>query len=313
MRVRIISAALACAVGALFATMVIAPAADAATGRVVTSGIDLQIRSGPGTSYSVIGKLAPGTVVSFGCYELGTAVTGPYGTETIWDRLDSGGFISDAWIYTGSNSAVVPECSVPAIPNPSYNRSAAVAWALANANDPQAYPAECTWFVSNALWQGGFGQTAAWTSSGSHGTWPVSYRPGTVDAWAVPNFKDYFLSHYSATWTPLGNMSTNVVPAAEPGDIIVYSWDGGKTLDHVAFVVDIAAGQYPEVSEWGTPDWTSPPWNLAYYQAHHPREGYQKRGWTWSQKSGKWLQAEYGGSARAYLLHINGGYFAPTF
>jgi hypothetical protein len=264
----------------------------------------------------------PGTKISVSCYQLGTANV-PGSADAMWVKASwasgpgtGSGWINEHFINDGApiNKAApgVPSCTPPVpIPNLAYNRSAAVAWALANANDPQAYPAECTWFVSNALWQGGFSRTAAWTSSGSHGIRPVSYRPGTVDAWAVPNFKDYFLSHYSATWTSLGDMSVNPVPAAEPGDIIVYSWDRGKTLEHMAFVVGIAPGQYPEVAEWGTPDWT--PWNYAYYEAHHPREGYQKRGWTWSQKAHKYLQVEYKGSARAYLLHINGGVFSSTF
>ena len=129
MKRRIASAAIACVAAAFSVVSVVSPAADAATGTVMTSGENLNIRSGPGTSYNLIGKLAPGTVVSFSCYEQGSAVTGPYGTETIWDRLDSGGFVTDAWVYTGSNSAKVPLCSTPAMPNPTYNRSAAVAWA----------------------------------------------------------------------------------------------------------------------------------------------------------------------------------------
>lgn len=87
------------------------PAFAGVTGTVITpSGERLYVRSGPGASYSEIGALARGTVVSFSCYTNGTAVTGPYGTETAWDRLDSGGYVSDAWIYTGSNNAVVPQC-----------------------------------------------------------------------------------------------------------------------------------------------------------------------------------------------------------
>ena len=87
------------------------PAFASATGTVITpSGERLHVRSGPGTSYNEIGALTRGTVVSFSCYATGTAVTGPYGTETAWDRLDSGGYVSDAWIYTGSNNAVVPQC-----------------------------------------------------------------------------------------------------------------------------------------------------------------------------------------------------------
>lgn len=88
-----------------------APAFASATGTVITpSGESLNVRSGPGTTYSKIGSLPSGTVVTFNCYENGTAVTGPYGTEGIWDQLNSGGFVSDAWIYTGQNGAVVPLC-----------------------------------------------------------------------------------------------------------------------------------------------------------------------------------------------------------
>ena len=100
-----------CAVAVLSLTVLVAPAADAATGRVITSGVSLDVRSGPRNSFGVIGKLAPGTVVSFSCYASGDAATGPYGTETIWDRLNSGGFVPDAWIYTGSNNAAAPKCS----------------------------------------------------------------------------------------------------------------------------------------------------------------------------------------------------------
>lgn len=40
----------------------------------------------------------------------GDAVTDPYGTETAWDHLDGGGYVADAWVYTGSNSSTVPLC-----------------------------------------------------------------------------------------------------------------------------------------------------------------------------------------------------------
>ena len=193
---------------------------------------------------------------------------------------------------SGGGTGIKP----PALANPTYNRTKAVAWAKANANDPQAYPAMCTWFVSNALWASGFAKTADWTSAGSHGKTPITKRPGTVDAWAVPNFVSYLRSHYSTTWTSLGNLSDNSVPQAQPGDIIVYSWDGGKTLEHMSFVVGLASGDYPLVSEWGTPDWTL--WTYAYYEVHHPREGYTERGWTWSQANNEWLQKERKGQAR---------------
>jgi hypothetical protein len=103
------------AVGALAIVMLLSLAAPAfasnLSGIVITpSGQSLTVRSGPGTNYPFIAAVNSGDTVWFNCYETGTAVTGPYGQESIWDRLDTGGFVSDAWIFTGHNSAVVPPC-----------------------------------------------------------------------------------------------------------------------------------------------------------------------------------------------------------
>lgn len=117
---KIAIAPLAVAVIALGVSVIPADMAFASVnGTVITpSGEHLYVRSGPGTGYSEIAALSRGTVVSFSCYETGTKVTGPYGPENVWDRLDSGGFVSDAWIYTGNNNAVVPACGASA-PAPS--------------------------------------------------------------------------------------------------------------------------------------------------------------------------------------------------
>ena len=109
MKKRFFAAVGSCAVAALSLTLIVAPAADAAPGTVVSGGAN--VTSGPGTSFGVIRSLAAGTAVSFSCYATGTAVKGPYGTETVWDRLDSGGFVPDALIYTGSNNPTAPKCS----------------------------------------------------------------------------------------------------------------------------------------------------------------------------------------------------------
>ena len=57
-------------------------------------------------------------------------------------------------------------------------------------------------------------------------------------------------------------------------------------------VLDVA--QYPEVSEWGV------------------NASYVKRGWTYSDNSGTWLQANHP-RVQAALIHINGGHFLPNF
>lgn len=84
-----------------------APSALAATGTTTTT---VTVRSGPGDSNAFLGTIAPNTSVSFHCFVAGERSTGRYGTEDIWDALDSGGYIPDALVYTGSNGAVVPAC-----------------------------------------------------------------------------------------------------------------------------------------------------------------------------------------------------------
>jgi hypothetical protein len=47
------------------------------------------------------------------CTVQSNAVTGPYGTEDIWDRVTWNGrtgFVADAWVYTGHNGAVAGSC-----------------------------------------------------------------------------------------------------------------------------------------------------------------------------------------------------------
>lgn len=74
---------------------------------VNTAGSPLTIRSGPGTSYSSVGSLADGTKVWIYKQAYGTQVTGTYGTTTIWDYIGSG-WVSDAYIYTGTDGLVAP-------------------------------------------------------------------------------------------------------------------------------------------------------------------------------------------------------------
>lgn len=79
-------------------------------GTVKTSGADLNVRSGPGTGYSIVGSLANGSSVGILCQTTGTTITGTYGTSNIWDRIGDGRFVPDAYIYTGSDGRVAPSC-----------------------------------------------------------------------------------------------------------------------------------------------------------------------------------------------------------
>ncbi|MCW3841984.1 peptidoglycan DD-metalloendopeptidase family protein [Micromonospora yasonensis] len=77
-----------------------------------TSGASLTVRSGPGTGYTAVGSVADGAKVTIYCQTTGTTVTGTYGTSSIWDRIGTGQYVSDAYVYTGYDGYIpgVPRC-----------------------------------------------------------------------------------------------------------------------------------------------------------------------------------------------------------
>lgn len=66
--------------------------------------------TGPGNAYKAGPTRPTGTTVTLMCYVSGQSITGPYGASKMWDLATDGYYYTDAWIYTGSNSAVVPRC-----------------------------------------------------------------------------------------------------------------------------------------------------------------------------------------------------------
>ena len=78
-------------------------------GRVDTAGAPLTVRAGASTSTAAIGSIADGTHVTIRCQQRGQAITGTYGTSTLWDDIGNG-FIADAYVATGSDGQVAPTC-----------------------------------------------------------------------------------------------------------------------------------------------------------------------------------------------------------
>jgi len=82
-------------------------------GTVRTSGSALNVRSGPGTTYSVVGSLANGSAVTIRCQKTGETITGTYGTSNLWNNVGAAGsnrYIPDAYTFTGSDGRVAPDC-----------------------------------------------------------------------------------------------------------------------------------------------------------------------------------------------------------
>ena len=253
------------------------------------------IRSQPTTSSSIIKTVAKGTRLTIDCYATGQAVGG----VTIWDRVTSGGYISDTLLLTGSNNAVVPACiaggilpvvpvPVPPAPQPvAYNPQAAVNWALAHVNDAPRYGEDCTWYVSQALWAGGLPKTTSWSDTSV----PL-FKP-TANAVNANRLKDYLVTESRQATIQELSWGQNNVPQAQLGDLIAYDWgtiDANGNLkpgtdgivDHMMIITGFS-GQYPLVSGHTAPT--------------------ANQGWTWSKSGNNWYSVVYPG-ARVYLVHI---------
>lgn len=147
------------------AGVLLAPsAAHAASGTALDT---LNIRASASTSAKIVGTVKKGAAVSFDCYVNGTAVKGIYGTSKMWLRVggNSGRWVSEAWVYTGTNSATVKPCAAPkpAAPKPSTSSKStkAVAWAKSKVGS-YSYDFLCERFVENAYGtQGKYGSAIA--------------------------------------------------------------------------------------------------------------------------------------------------------
>ncbi|AJE83205.1 MULTISPECIES: SH3 domain-containing protein [Streptomyces] len=76
----------------------------------IAPGYTLNVRGGPGTQYSLVRVLPPGSSVLIHCQTRGQNVSGPYGTTRIWDNISPGEYVSDAYVKTGSDGYVAPPC-----------------------------------------------------------------------------------------------------------------------------------------------------------------------------------------------------------
>ncbi|MBO0867816.1 MAG: hypothetical protein J2P15_04550 [Micromonosporaceae bacterium] len=106
------------AVAATTATLGLATAsgAYAAAGTVNTSGAPLTVRAAPGTGFTGWDTRADGASVTILCQAIGSTVTGTYGTSSIWDMIASGGFLADAYVFTGTDGQVAPGCAYASAP-----------------------------------------------------------------------------------------------------------------------------------------------------------------------------------------------------
>lgn len=282
-----------------------------------TQGMGVNLRSMPSTNSQIIGKIPEGESPDYECFKFGQDVGG----TDLWFRVNyegQQGFYSAfydstpyEWRHYIWNHYGIGECDKPTPGSRAdesyardrvplrYDGQAAANWALAHAQDDQPgvnLPA-CTIFASRALTAGGMYFDDRWNNLPQYTSVKRQLRQveGTV-VWSSANDMYEWLQTREGVSIKRTNFTENAMPEARVGDIIAYWWDGvgdknPKPADHLAVVVNIAPGQYPEVAEWGTnPNWQA-------------RSSYQKRGWTWSAKDGTWLQV-HNQDIVAKLIHF---------
>lgn len=81
-----------------------------AAGTVNTAGAPLTVRSGPGAQHAARGTIKDGTTVKILCQVEGTRVSGTHGVSRLWDKIGEGRYVSDAYVFTGSDGRVAPNC-----------------------------------------------------------------------------------------------------------------------------------------------------------------------------------------------------------
>jgi hypothetical protein len=79
---------------------------------VATAMRDLNVRSTPSSNSDQVGYVTQGARVLIVCTAYGESVVGPSGSSALWNKLASpSGFVADAFVDTGSNLPVAPECA----------------------------------------------------------------------------------------------------------------------------------------------------------------------------------------------------------
>ena len=156
-----------CAVLAALAAATIGPAVASASGgvsgRAHTTGIPLNVRSGPSTGNQRVATIADGASIVLVCRVSGEQITGAVRRTADWDRLPDGHYVSDAYVVRSRRPDACGANTPPAIgsarPTVEQARFLATAAPLARRGMSQyGVPASVT--MAQAILESGWGASA---------------------------------------------------------------------------------------------------------------------------------------------------------
>ncbi|AKT40629.1 CHAP domain-containing protein [Chondromyces crocatus] len=209
-------------------------AAVNATGTIFNTGGDsVNVRSGPNTSSSIVGVVHAGASVGIECQTTGTVIEG----TSIWNFLPAkGGYVTDAYVYTGYSSFIpgVPRCGQTGGGGGGSGGGGSTgdlgAAIVAKARSYKGYEAaapNCSTFSA----QLGTG-CVEWCADFVRYVWGQSGAKTTNLSAAVTSFRTYGTNN--GTWKAKG---TNVVPKV--GDAVL--WGNNA---HVAIISEVSGNQF---------------------------------------------------------------------
>jgi len=193
---RRIGTAVAVATLAVSGLTLTAVSASAASGTVATAGAALTVRTGPGVSYAVAGKVADGAHITISCQTAGSKVSGTYGTTTIWDKIGTGRFVSDAYVYTGSDGRVAPSCGstpAPSTPGGVIGNNYPYSGQTSGVDPWNFYKGQCTSFAAfraRSVNHVGFTNSYKGQHWGNANHWDDAARAAGVTTSSVPHVGD---------------------------------------------------------------------------------------------------------------------------
>lgn len=271
--------------------------------QIAFTGIGIYPRTAPSMDSSTVGAALPdGASVTVVCELRGQSVFNGDQSIDVWARTVDGTHLPNAFLLTGYDGWTpgIPKCddpsasAEPATPTQEYYREEAARNALAFADTLNFFgPADCTYFVSLSMWDGGgLPQTDDWTTASSdESKWGARrLAPGVTKA-AIN--ADEFTRYMERSGTALVSeitWSDQTADGAQLGDVIAYDWVDSQgnsgadgIIDHLAMVTGWSTDGHPLVSQ------------------HSPSQ--INRYWSWSENANEWIEFAQPGS-KAYLLHI---------
>ena len=151
--------------------------------------------------------IAKGTKVNISCQTYGSTVKGTYGTSNIWDKIGSGRYVSDAYVYTGSDGRVAPSCgstppSNPGTPSGVIGNNYPYSGQTSGVDPWNFYKGQCTSF---AAWRVRHNLGVAFSNSykgqhwGNAEHWDNAARAAGIPVYKSPKVGDIAVRS-SGTW-----------------------------------------------------------------------------------------------------------------